>query len=261
MEEYKLLIVDDELLVREHMANILDWNRLGISQILEAANGYEAIELVKQHAPQIMILDIKMPEMNGMQLLEHIKVLDVEIQIIVSSGYSDFEAARRMLSMGQVVDYLLKPVGADMMFEAVCKCIANLEEKQQREELFKDLEGARNTLRKTRIRDLLFGLSREEDSAEPIEPQVDHSVVGVGYFPHGNEEPLRQLKAGSPISKAVRYYFSTPKLEYIVLFFEGRREQVFEDAYQCYFCGSISAACFDGDRVPIPHPNGYETNI
>jgi len=159
MEEYKLLIVDDELLVREHMANILDWNRLGISQILEAANGYEAIELVKQHAPQIMILDIKMPEMDGMQLLEHIKVLDVEIQIIVSSGYSDFEAARRMLSMGQVVDYLLKPVGADMMFEAVCKCIANLEEKQQREELFKDLEGARNTLRKTRIRDLLFGLS------------------------------------------------------------------------------------------------------
>ncbi len=259
MNEYTLLIVDDEPLVRDHMAHILDWSRLGVTKILEAANGYEAIDLVRAESPQIMILDIKMPEMNGIQLLDYIKELDTNIQIIVSSGYSDFDAARHMLSIGKVVDYLLKPVNTDMLFEAVNKCITNIELKQKQELVYSDLKDARSTLRMTHIRDLIFGLVQEDDAFDVIQPPVRDNVVAVGLFSMGNEEAQVLLHDSIERDGLPEYFFINPDSEYAVLFFEGTGPEIAKEAHRF----SVMLSQKYGATIGLSRPNsdGQDLNI
>ena len=124
--EYSLLVVDDERIAREHMLQDIAWETLAITTLYEAEDGYQALEKIESYQPEIIILDIKMPGMNGVELLEEIHQRKYDSQIIALSGYSDFDAARKMLASGQVVEYLLKPASEDVMFEAVYKCSARL---------------------------------------------------------------------------------------------------------------------------------------
>lgn len=129
-DKYSLMIVDDEEHARRHILEDIPWNTLEVGPLYEAAGGHSALEGIVQHSPDILILDIRMPEMDGVELLERIMQLPHRPQIITLSGYSDFDAARKMLSSGIVVEYLLKPASEDEMFEAVYKCIERIDEKR-----------------------------------------------------------------------------------------------------------------------------------
>ena len=125
---YKLIIVDDEQSIRNGMANGIPWNDWGFEVIGQASDGLEALELVENERPDVVLSDIRMPRMDGVELMQRLHKDYPDVKVIILSGYSDFEAARKMLSSGMVVEYLLKPASEDELFEAVFKCIERIDQ-------------------------------------------------------------------------------------------------------------------------------------
>jgi YesN/AraC family two-component response regulator len=114
----QILIVDDEPRTREGIAKTLKMWASGRYEISTASSGLEAMTWLKEHEAQLLITDIKMPEMSGLDLVEQLKRLSLTPVVIILSGYSDFEYARRALKNG-VVDYLLKPIDKGKLIQAV----------------------------------------------------------------------------------------------------------------------------------------------
>ncbi|WP_163539492.1 response regulator transcription factor [Gracilibacillus sp. YIM 98692] len=105
---YKVLIVDDEMLIRQGIINYIEWESEGYKIIGEASNGEEAIHLMETYQPQIMITDIVMPGMDGIELVKYVKDEYPDTEIIVLSSFEDFDYVRQTFQSG-VADYILKP--------------------------------------------------------------------------------------------------------------------------------------------------------
>lgn len=116
----KLLIADDEKIIREAVSELIDWNGLGVQITGLCKNGLEALDAIMDTAPDIVMTDIRMPGMDGLELIEKIRRLDPRIQFIILSGYQEFEYARRALRFG-VQEYLLKPISEEQIVAAVEK--------------------------------------------------------------------------------------------------------------------------------------------
>lgn len=125
-----ILIVDDEPRTRQGLKKNLDTWSNGNYQIFTASNGDEAIELMKQHKVHILITDIRMPEITGLQLLKMAKELQLYPVIIVISAYSEFEYAQEALRLG-VINYLLKPISKKALIEAVEEAVQEVEKKER----------------------------------------------------------------------------------------------------------------------------------
>lgn len=106
---YNALIVDDEPMIRFGLASCVDWEREGVRLAGEAANGEAALALMRSEDIHILITDIKMPLMDGLELIRHAKELRPELKVVLVSSYSDFAYAVEAVKLGVVVDYLLKP--------------------------------------------------------------------------------------------------------------------------------------------------------
>lgn len=105
---YKLLIADDARISREGLNKTISWENLGISVVGLAKDGFEAYEMIRLHAPDIVISDIRMPGLNGIELLEKSRKLFPDIVFILLSAYGEFEYAQPAMELG-VKYYLLKP--------------------------------------------------------------------------------------------------------------------------------------------------------
>lgn len=104
---YKLLIVDDEEIILNGIITTFDWKELGYEIVGQASNGVEALMLYDEFLPDVILTDIKMPEMDGLELLKHIKQLNPSTEVILLSGHDDFEYAKQGIRLG-AYDYLLK---------------------------------------------------------------------------------------------------------------------------------------------------------
>jgi two-component system response regulator YesN len=105
---YNVMVVDDEPLFREYLQTKFNWAALGMTVTCEARHGIEALDLAEAHKPDIALVDINMPYMDGLALSEQLKQRYPDISIVLITGYNEFEYARRAIRMG-VKDYLLKP--------------------------------------------------------------------------------------------------------------------------------------------------------
>lgn len=115
---HKLLIADDEKMIRESIIELIDWKALGVQITASCKNGMEALDAIIDTAPDIVMTDIHMPGLDGLDLIEKIYRLDSHIQFIILTGYPEFEYARRALKYG-VREYLLKPISEEVIIEAV----------------------------------------------------------------------------------------------------------------------------------------------
>lgn len=104
-----VLIVDDEAYMLEYMKNLVDWGSYGFDRVLTAAGGSLARDLLCQHKPELLITDIKMPKISGLELSALIDEEDYPTKVIIISGYGDFDYAKQALRYG-VSEYLVKPV-------------------------------------------------------------------------------------------------------------------------------------------------------
>lgn len=118
---YKLMIVDDEQSIRGGMANSIPWNDWGFEVTAQAADGIEALEKIKENKPDVVLSDIRMPRMDGVELMQALNKDYPEIKIIILSGYSDFEYLNNAIK-NNIAEYLLKPTDIDE-FEDVFKRI------------------------------------------------------------------------------------------------------------------------------------------
>jgi len=118
----KILIADDEQHVREGIELSISPEKFGITDILMAENGLEALELIKSNKPGVVFCDMKMPIMNGVELLQQIRELNLNTQVIVISGYSDFEYTKAAIKANGV-DYILKPFHRRELEEALKKAV------------------------------------------------------------------------------------------------------------------------------------------
>lgn len=110
MNMLRVLLVDDEPFILQGLAVIIDWNKEGFEVVGKASNGLEALEFLRKEKVDLVIADIKMPEMTGLELLEKVRQEKLsDAYFVVLSGYSDFEYARRALQ-NECLDYMLKPV-------------------------------------------------------------------------------------------------------------------------------------------------------
>lgn len=130
---YRILIVDDEKIERRGIKFLLkqidvEW------EIEEAANGRDALERLKQKQFDIMLTDIKMPFMDGLQLIEESVKLDPEMKTVIFSGYGEFEYARKALTF-RVVDYVLKPVEPEAFEKLMKKIISQVENRKRTREI------------------------------------------------------------------------------------------------------------------------------
>lgn len=122
---WKLLIADDEPKIRRGLRKIIDWNSHGVQVIGEAEDGEVALDLIEKLKPDIILLDINMPFLNGLNLLEKLNDLSMNFIIIIISGYDEFSYAQKALEYN-VFDYVLKPVSKEKIQKIVVKALNKL---------------------------------------------------------------------------------------------------------------------------------------
>ncbi|RXM58320.1 response regulator transcription factor [Clostridium tetani] len=106
---FRIVIADDEDTIRNGLKNLIESYGLNLSVIATAKDGEEAIKVIEEYHPEIILMDINMPFMNGLEVIKDIREKNKEAKIIIISGYSQFEYAKRALELG-VFNYLLKPI-------------------------------------------------------------------------------------------------------------------------------------------------------
>ncbi|NIK77095.1 two-component system response regulator YesN [Paenibacillus castaneae] len=126
---YNVLIVDDEPWVAYGIANLINWESLGFQIIGEVHDGLTALEIIIDKQPELIISDIRMPGLDGIQLLEKMKEKQLDSKVILISGYAEFEYAQKALRLG-AYDYLLKQVDKNKLTETVLRLKDDLQNKQ-----------------------------------------------------------------------------------------------------------------------------------
>lgn len=127
--KYNILIVDDELLIRQGIEYLIDWEQEGYHIIGQARNGEEALRLIAQYHPDVVIADVEMPGMNGLELAKAISEQYEQTRVVMLSSHSDFNYVRSSFANG-AVDYILKPtMTADEILAVLSKAVKGLNRK------------------------------------------------------------------------------------------------------------------------------------
>ncbi len=167
----RVLLADDEELTLRYLEKIIDWQSLGYSVEGRARNGVQALKSLGEEDWDLLITDIRMPEMDGLKLIERVRQKDTTLKIVVLSAFSDFEYARRSFGFG-ISGYLLKPVDEKKLIETLDK-IRDEREEEKRESLRR--EGRRAITRESLLKDIILERRSGEELASRME-LLDHSL-------------------------------------------------------------------------------------
>lgn len=126
----KAIIIDDEDMVREAILLLGHWSEHGIDPVLEADNACQAIQMIETENPDIIITDMKMPIMDGKELLVALDEKKINCKVIVVSGFSDYNFTRQAIR-SNVIDYILKPVDEQELNEALSRAVSKIDEERQ----------------------------------------------------------------------------------------------------------------------------------
>ena len=182
---WKVLIADDEPKIRQGLKNTLEMFNLPITVCAEAKNGLEALDKAMEYHPDILLVDICMPRLGGIQFLEELKKLSMDSRIIIISGFNEFAYAKKAISLG-VSHYLLKPISDEELKEALENVIMDLG-KTHKSQKFLELMKQQFVQNKEQLREVFFNdwiegkLSGEEwnEQKELLEIDIPDSVMMI----------------------------------------------------------------------------------
>lgn len=135
---YKVVIIDDEKWTREVIKGIGTWNDLDLEVVGEASDGEFGYEIIKRTNPDIVISDVCMPRINGLELIKTIKENGFDCLIIMISGYDDFAYVQNAIRLG-VKDYILKPIKPDVLNKQLESCVNQINNKRKESNIGLDL--------------------------------------------------------------------------------------------------------------------------
>lgn len=127
---YKVLIVEDMDLTREDLISLIDWERYGFTLLPDARNGKNGLDYARRYRPDIIITDIKMPVMTGLDMVEALKREDIEAEVILLTAYEEFELAKRALQMGVRTFILKYEIDEEVLLRELNSCIEALKTKE-----------------------------------------------------------------------------------------------------------------------------------
>ena len=171
MNPYKIMLVDDEEEVRTSIIRKIDWQDAGFEVIGDAENGKEALEKIEQNEPDVVLTDIRMPYMDGLEMAENIRQRYPSIKIVIFSGFDEFEYAKKAIKLN-VIEYILKPVNVEELTAILKKIKKNLDEEIEqkrnvtllRESYIKSLPAIREHF----LNDLIHGGMEEAQIEEKL---------------------------------------------------------------------------------------------
>lgn len=136
MEKIKLFLVEDEIVIRNGIKNSIEWEKEGYEFAGEASDGELAYPMILKEKPDILITDIRMPFMDGLELSRLVKQELPDIRILILSGYDEFDYAKEAIRLG-VTEYLLKPVSASKLLESLRGVSQLIQQEKEEKELLK----------------------------------------------------------------------------------------------------------------------------
>ncbi|MBQ3437118.1 MAG: response regulator [Fusobacterium sp.] len=136
---YKLMVADDEPLIRRGIKQLIDLSSLRIKEIYEASNGEEALKVFEEFKPEIVLMDINMPKIDGLSVAKKIKAINPDTKIAIITGYNYFDYAQSAIKIG-VEDYILKPISRKDVSEIIVKLVNSLHKRKKDREIEKILE-------------------------------------------------------------------------------------------------------------------------
>lgn len=201
MELYRVLLVDDEEDIREGISRKMDWLGLGFSLVGEAANGQDALELAESLRPDVILTDIKMPFMDGLELCRILTDRLPAARFVVFSGFDAFEYAKQAIQMN-VVEYILKPINADEL-SAVLRRLKDQLDRERAERRNVEFLRSRYTENLPVLRELFYanlldghiepGTERERAARLDIDLQGEEWAVGLAYIGSDRRDALSTL--------------------------------------------------------------------
>ena len=198
MKRLRVLLVDDEIMIREGFKRLFDWQAHDCAVVGEAGDGMEALAKIDTLYPDIVIMDINIPIMNGLKVIQAARVKHPQMAFVIVSGYDDFSYCQQALRM-QITDYLLKPVN----YEEFGSCIDNLKislfhqqtaaEPEQQEQ--RVITGLTRYLQEHLAEDVSLSVLAEEFhlSAQYIS-QLFKSEIGVNFLAYLTNIRMEQAK-------------------------------------------------------------------
>lgn len=134
---HTVLIADDERMVRMNLRTLIERDSEGFRVVSEARDGEQALKECLEHEPDLIITDIRMPGIEGLELIRRLSERNIKAEFLVVSGYSDFQYAQKALRYG-VADYLLKPIDPDYFHSVMGKLSARIRSKSEKRKVSKD---------------------------------------------------------------------------------------------------------------------------
>lgn len=164
---YKVFIVDDEVIVREGIRNKIQWDETPFTFAGEAGDGEIALSMIQEIKPDILITDIKMPFMDGLQLSMIVKSIQPWIRIIILSGHDEFDYAKEAIKIG-VDDYILKPFSSEDLMISMLKASRKIDQQKNRNIQSPVLESEINTAQYIHKQSFLHTLLTEPQSTDSL---------------------------------------------------------------------------------------------
>lgn len=218
---YKVFLVEDEIVTREGIRDNVDWRSAGFEFCGEASDGEMALPLIEASKPDLIITDIKMPFMDGLQLSKIIREHMPWIKIIILSGHDEFDYAKAAIKIG-VTEYLLKPISSEDLIETLRKTALSLDQEiKERESLRHLKEQAEGSLVLLREKFLLRLVMGGVSSAEAIEEgqRLGLNIVSKYYL-------VLLVKIELCDSKNPYDYQEYQRVEQIILSLAGNNQNI-----------------------------------
>ncbi len=169
---YKVLIIDDESIIRKGIKNIINWKQLDCEVCADASDGIEGIELIKRHLPDVIITDIRMPGMDGLSMIKQVKTIVPNSKIVILTGYRDFDYVQEAIKCG-AFDFLLKPSRIEELTSVLTRAVNEINDQKIRHMEFDRIkmlfEQSLPILREKLLYDIFYGLNtNEQEIAEKM---------------------------------------------------------------------------------------------
>ncbi len=186
---YTVIIADDEEEIRRSLIRKIDWEDIGFQVVGEAANGEDALELVEKLEPDLLLTDVKMPFISGIELARQVREIRPTIQIAFLSGYDDFSYAQQAIQYN-IVSYMLKPISS----EELTKELRNIKLKIERKfEEFATKTPSSEKMEKSEFLMPLLLDSFQKERSDEEKRKLEENAVECGVLEKGNLDVLKYV--------------------------------------------------------------------